>query len=93
MASDPEDGDVPLGQSMRVDPTAEIADVMDDLEGLLKNGDVIAALTDKGVNASLALLAVDALRSYLAGEKAQAADDFGAVADEILGRLAGSSGS
>jgi hypothetical protein len=76
------------GVEVTLDPAAEIGAVFDDLESLLKNGDVIGALSGKGVNASLALLAVDGLRHYLAGRKAEAAEDLGTVAEEIKGRLA-----
>ena len=75
------------GVEVELDPRAEIAAVLDDLEALLKNGDVIGALTGRGVNASLALLALDGLRGYLAGDKAAAADDLATVAEEIRGRL------
>jgi len=70
-----------------VDPTGEIAAVIDDLELLLKNGDVVTALTSKNINASLALLATGGLRAYLSGKKSEAADDFGTVAEEIRARL------
>ncbi|WP_437534131.1 hypothetical protein WME79_08540 [Sorangium sp. So ce726] len=73
-----------------IDPGPELAAVFDDLETLLKNGDVIEVLTARGINASLALLAADALRAYLAGRKADAAEDFATVAEEIRGRLAAS---
>ncbi|WP_437591744.1 hypothetical protein [Sorangium sp. So ce1000] len=76
-----------------VDPGPELAAVFDDLETLLKNGDVIEALTARGINASLALLAADALRAYLSGRKADAAEDFATVAEEIQGRLAASAGA
>ena len=42
-------------------PLEEIDDVFEELETLLKNPDVGAALTDKGVNTSLAMLAMDGL--------------------------------
>ncbi len=71
--------------SKRVDD--EIAGVFDDIDALLKNVDVIAALNDRGVNASLALTAADGLRAYLKGEKARAAEDFSLVAEEITSRL------
>ena len=71
-----------------VDPTGEFAAAIDELEGLLKNGDVVAALTGKNINASLALLGVDGLRAYLSGKKQDAADDFATVAEEIRARLA-----
>jgi hypothetical protein len=86
-ASDDDDRDVPLGQTVRVDPTQELGDVLDELEDLLKNGDVVESLSNKGINASLALVAIDGLRAYLEGRKAEAADDLGTVAEEIRGRL------
>jgi len=66
---------------------AEIAGAFDDLESLVKNGDVIEVLTQRGVNASLVLTAVEALRLYMTGKKAEAAEEFAMVADEIRGRL------
>jgi hypothetical protein len=85
--SDDDDRDVPLGQTFRVDPAQELAHALDDLEDLLKNGDVVESLSNKGINASLALVAIDGLRAYLDGRKAEAADDLGTVAEEIRGRL------
>lgn len=73
---------------MSLDVRKEIEGALADLETLLKNGDVVGDLTERGINASLALLSVDALRNYLQGNKAQAAEDFATVADEIGGRLA-----
>jgi hypothetical protein len=70
-----------------VDPSREIGELFDDLEALLKNGDVIAALTARDINASLALLAAQALRAYLANRKEDAAEDFATVAEEIRARL------
>lgn len=70
-----------------VDPSREISAVMDELVELLKNPDVVAALTKRGINASLALLAIDGIGAYLTGNKQQAADDLGTVAEEIEGRL------
>ena len=82
-----EGDDDSLGDQPLVDPTRELEEVFDDLVGLLKNPDVVGALSDRGINASLALLAVDGTRAYLAGQKAQAADDLKTVAEEIEGRL------
>lgn len=67
---------------------AEISEVFDDLETLLKNPDIVGALADRGLNASLALVAVEGMRSYLAGRKAEAAEDLRTVAEEIESRLA-----
>lgn len=86
-SSDDDDRTIGAAPSFAVDPTREIASVFDDLEGLLKNGDVIEALSQRGVNASIALTAIEGLRSYLEGKKAEAAEDFAMVADEIRGRL------
>ena len=66
----------------------EIADVFDDLEALLKNGDVIEVLSNRGINASIALLAAHGLRAYLADRKADAAEDLATAAEEIKHRLA-----
>jgi hypothetical protein len=67
----------------------EIDGLFDDFDGLLKNVDVVAAFTERGVNASIAMLICDGLRAYLKGEKARAADDLSTAAEEIAGRLAG----
>jgi hypothetical protein len=67
--------------------THEIEMVLGELDDLLKNGDLVSSLAEKGVNASVALLASQALAAYLRGDKAQAADDFQAVAEEIRDRL------
>ena len=69
----------------------ELDGLFDDIDTLLKNVDVLAALTERGVNSSLAMTAVDALRAYLKGEKARAAEDFSMVAEEITSRLQASS--
>ena len=79
---------IDTGTEVSLDSSAEIDAVLDDLEALLKNGDVISSLTLKGVNASIALVAIGGLRHYLAARKAEAAEDFGTVAEEIVGRLA-----
>ena len=71
----------------RVNPTRELDALLDELDTLLKNGDVMGALGERGVNASIALAASGALRAYFAADKARAADDFGMVSEEIAGRL------
>ena len=77
------------GGESALDPRAELDAVVDDLEALLKNGEVIGMLTTRGINASLALVAVSGLRAYLKGNKAEAAEDLGTAAEEIRGRIAG----
>lgn len=83
------DKTIDTGEEMVLDPLAELDAVMDDLEALLKNGEVIGALTSRGINASIAMLAATGLRSYLKGDKREAADDLGTAAEEIQGRIAG----
>lgn len=69
---------------------AEVDDLFSDLETLLKNPDVGAALADLGVNVSLAMLASDGLKAYLHGDKARAADDFTQFGEEVAARMAAS---
>lgn len=78
---------VEMRSAAHIDPSDEIEAVLGELNDLLKNGDVGTALAVKGINASVALLAAQALSSYLRGEKAQAAEDFQAVSEEIRDRL------
>lgn len=89
--SDDDDDDllktVEMHAAAHVDPTGEIDAVLAELNDLLKNGDVGSALATKGINASVALLAAQALSSYLRGDKQQAAEDFQAVSEEIKDRL------
>jgi hypothetical protein len=80
------------GMEVAIDPGAELSAVLDDLEALLKNGDVIATLTGRGVNASIALVAASGLRAYCNGNKPAAAEDFATVAEEVKSRLAATSG-
>jgi hypothetical protein len=65
----------------------ELSDLLSELETLLKNPDVGAALAERGVNVSLALVAANGLRAYLTGDKKLAAEDFDTVAEEIATRL------
>jgi hypothetical protein len=65
----------------------ELSDLLNELETLLKNPDVGAALAERGVNVSLALVAANGLRAYLRGDKKIAAEDFDTVAEEIAARL------
>lgn len=65
----------------------ELEEVFEDLEALLKNPEVGAELTARGVNTSLAIVGAEALAAYLTGDKARAAEDFETVAEEIRARL------
>jgi CHASE3 domain sensor protein len=75
---------------LTVDPEKEISELFDELDTLLKNPDVTASLTSRGINASLALLIADGLRSYLLGKKKEAAEDLATAAEEIASRLVAS---
>jgi hypothetical protein len=66
----------------------ELDEVFDDLCVLLKNPDVITALTERGINTSLALVGAEGLQAYVNGDKARAVDDLSTVAEEIASRLA-----
>ena len=68
----------------------ELREVFEDLDTLLKNPEVGAELTDRGVNVSLAIVAAEALVAYVAGDRERAAEDFDTVAEEIATRLAAS---
>jgi hypothetical protein len=75
------------------DADKELELLMEELDTLLKNPDVGALLTARGVNTSLALLVADALHAYLKGRKKEAAEDLGTAAEEIASRLALASGT
>jgi hypothetical protein len=66
---------------------AELDDILDDLDAVLKQPEVDAELTARGINISLALLVADGLRAYLKGHKKEAADDLSTAAEEIAARL------
>lgn len=68
----------------------EIREVFEDLDTLLKNPEVGAVLTERGVNISLAIVAAEALLAYVEGDRERAAEDFDTVAEEIKTRLAAS---
>lgn len=77
-----------LGQSFRSDAGLnEVADLMDELRALLKTSSVVEALTERGINSSLALVAVDGVAAYLRGDKLDAVEDLRTVAEEIEGRI------
>jgi hypothetical protein len=67
----------------------ELDDVLEDLVSLLKNPEVVAELTSRGINTSLALVGAEGLAAYVHGEKARAAEDLATVAEEITARLRG----
>lgn len=77
--------------SMVLDPRVDLKRMLGEIEWMLKEGGVVASLTSRGINASLALLVVQGLRAYVIDDdKAQAAQDFSTAAEEIFSRLAAS---
>ncbi len=68
---------------------AELDDVFDELDMLLKNPEVGAELADRGVNVSLAMTLADGLRAYVHGDKQKALLELGTATDEIAARMAG----
>ena len=65
----------------------ELREVFEDLDSLLKNPEVGAVLTTRGINVSLAIVAAEALLAYVEGDRERAAEDFDTVAEEIATRL------
>ncbi len=68
-------------------PLSEIDDVFAELETLLKNPEVCAALADQGVNTSLAMLAMDGFVAYLRGDKAKAVEELTHFTEEVSARM------
>jgi hypothetical protein len=69
----------------------ELDDVLEDLVSLLKNPNVGAELTKRGINTSLAIVGAEGLAAYVHGDKARAAEDLLTVGEEISSRLAAKS--
>ncbi len=65
----------------------ELDEVFEDLVTLLKNPEVGAELTSRGINVSLALVGAEGLAAYVNGDKVRAADDLLTVGEEIKARL------
>ena len=66
---------------------AELDDVFDELDVLLKNSEVGAELAGRGVNVSLALTLALGLRAYVGGDKEKAMLELGTAVDEIAVRM------
>ena len=67
---------------------AELDEVLDELDTLLKDPDVGAQLADKGVNISLAMTLAEGLRAYVNGDKDKALLELGTAIEEIASRTA-----
>jgi hypothetical protein len=66
---------------------AAVSRLLREIESLLKHPSVTLELGHRGVNASITLLAVQGLTSYVEGNRRQAHEDFATVAEEIRARL------
>ena len=64
----------------------ELDEVLTEVASLLKNNDVVGALTARGVNASLALTVAYGLEAYLHGDKLVAIEELGTALEEISRR-------
>lgn len=65
----------------------EIDELLAEIEQRLKKPEVALSLGERGVNASIALIATQGLRAYVRGNKAEAAEDLATAADELDARL------
>jgi hypothetical protein len=66
---------------------ATITRLLSDVEGLLKHPSISVELGNRGINASIALLAVQGLTAYVEGNRLRAQEDFATAAEEILTRM------
>ena len=66
---------------------AELDDVFAELETLLKNPEVEAALAEGGVIISLAIVAADGLKAYVHGDKVKALEELETVTEEVRSRM------
>jgi len=60
-------------------PFEELLVVLDELTMVLKKTDVTATLSEKRVNASPEMVAVDGLRAYVEGNRTRAMEDWRSV--------------
>jgi hypothetical protein len=64
----------------------QVLDLLEELEREVKGHDFEVDAAGKKVNSSFVILAVQALRAYLQGEEASAAEDFETLGVEIRAR-------
>jgi hypothetical protein len=62
--------------------------LLGEIEALLKHPSVSIELGQRGVNTSIAILAVQGLTAYVEGNRGRALEDFATVTEEIRTRLA-----
>lgn len=66
---------------------ATIVRLLSDIEALLKNPNLGVELGQRGINASIALVAVQGLVAYVEGNRLRAQEDLATAAEEILARM------
>jgi hypothetical protein len=71
------------------DGTQVLDRLLDDAEAILKTPTAANDFARRRINTSLALLAVQGIRSYLAGDHVRSAEDLATVAEEIRARHEG----
>jgi hypothetical protein len=67
--------------------TATLTKLLAEVEALLKSAGVGVELAKRGVNTSVALVAVQGLSAYIEGNKRRGADDLATAAEEIRARM------
>ena len=73
--------------SERQQSCAAAIGLLEEVSALLKDPHLGFEFASRGVNTSLALLAVEGTIAYLEGNKRRAAEDLSTVADEIQARI------
>lgn len=73
--------------SERRESRVAAVELLENVSALLKDPHLGFEFASRGVNTSLALLAVEGIIAYLEGNKRRAADDLSTVADEIKARI------
>jgi hypothetical protein len=66
---------------------AAVARLLREIESLLKHPNVAIELGSRGINASIATLAVQGLAAYVDGNRARAYEDLSTAAEEIHSRM------
>ena len=75
------------GRMERQESRAAAVELLESVSSLLKDPRLGFEFASRGVNTSLALLAVEGTIAYLEGNKRRAAEDLSTVADEIRARI------
>jgi hypothetical protein len=66
---------------------AAVTRLLREIESLLKHPNVAIELGSRGINASIATLAVQGLTAYVDGNRTRAHEDLSTAAEEIYSRM------